>query len=771
MSTHKELPVLVVDDELHSESVTGCALHHIVRNIAKRDMRVFDAISCEEAWLLIQSRADIGCILVDWDLKFKHDDKPGLLIHKIRERNEKVPIILMAERTDLESIPTDIFAIIEGTIWITEDTPHFIAGHIEEFVERYHKAIKPPFFNELAYYADECKYSWHTPGHMGGVAFLKSPAGREFFNFFGENVFRADLSVSVPELGSLMEHTDVLGEAEAKAAKTFGADNTFFVTNGTSTANKMVFHGTVTPGDIVIADRNCHKSHMHAMTMTRVKPVYLIPSRNEYGIIGPIHFNEFKKETIQKKLEECPFIKDPKKERVALTVVTNSTYDGLCYNADMIKAELAGMSDAVLFDEAWYGYAKFHPLYAKRFGMYKENDTENTPLIFSTQSTHKLLAAFSQASMVHVKHDHLLKAKDQFSFDRFNEAFMMHTSTSPQYGIIASLDVATEMMSGKGGESLTQDTIQEALSFRKKMVTIGEDLRKKATHGHKRWWYTSWQPDEVPCTQGGTIPLNEAEEHHLTHDPECWSLKPDCSWHGFSDLPEDYMLLDPIKVTLVTPGINRDWSMQDWGIPAGIVTRYLRKHGIVVEKTGHYSFLVLFSMGITKGKSGSLIAELFEFKRLFDENVPLNEVFPELLREHQERYKGMTIQDFCLEMHTFYKEKGVATLMEKVYGTLPEQVFTPAEAYDRLVRGNVVKTPIEEVSEKIAATMIVPYPPGIPTIMPGERFSKHAQAIVDYLIIGQEFDNKFPGFENEVHGIMIDQVDGRTVYSMYCLEE
>jgi arginine/lysine/ornithine decarboxylase len=196
----------------------------------------------------------------------------------------------MGEPTNTAPVELNLEMVkeINEYIWVMEDTPEFIAGRINAAARRYREHLLPPFFGELVKFSKDFEYSWHTPGHAGGIAFLKSPAGRAFHAFFGEQLFRSDLSISVGELGSLLDHSGPVGEAERYAAKVFGADQTYFVTNGTSTANKIVFFGSVTKDDVVLVDRNCHKSSEHALTMTHSVAVYFMPTRNRYGIIGPI---------------------------------------------------------------------------------------------------------------------------------------------------------------------------------------------------------------------------------------------------------------------------------------------------------------------------------------------------------------------------------------------------------------------------------------------------------------------------------------------------
>ncbi|WP_332448628.1 Orn/Lys/Arg decarboxylase N-terminal domain-containing protein [Methanoculleus sp.] len=762
----EEFPVLIIDDELHSETAEGRASREIVKELIDDDFPVIEALTARDGVHAFLSHPHTSCVVIDWELTPEAVD--GMLtaqeiITLIRERNPKIPIFLNTEKLAISAIPLSVISRIDGYIWKLEDTPGFIAGHIKRAATKYLADVLPPFFRGLMDYVEEYKYSWHTPGHMGGVAFLKSAPGRIFYNFFGENALRADLSASVPELGSLLEHSGVVGEAERKAAEVFGADRTYFVTGGTSAANKIAWLSTVTPGDVVLVDRNCHMSVMHAIIMTGAVPVYLIPARNEYGIIGPIHSREFLPEVIEEKVRNCPLIENPTSQTVRMTVITNSTYDGICYSIERIEEHLRDVVPYLHFDEAWSAYAKFHPLYAGRFGMHRAEAAG--PTVFATQSTHKVLAAFSQGSMLHVR-----QGRGPFDHPRFNEAFMMFTSTSPQYTIIASLDVATRMMDGHSGKFLIEEAIEEAIVFRKKMVTVAEEIRAGPFPEEDYWWFTIWQPDCI-MDQGGERPLGEADDLLLRSQPDCWMLHPHDAWHGFPGIEEGYAMLDPIKVTILTPGIRPGTGMEDRGIPAAVVTKYLRENGIVVEKTGYYSFLVLFTLGITRGKSGTLLAELFRFKALHDGNSPLEEVFPDLVRQHPARYAGRGLADLSWEMHGYLREKSITETIRSVYATLPEAAMTPAEAYRHLVRGEVTPVPVSELEGRTVAVMVVPYPPGIPVIMPGERCTPATRAIVDYLVSLQDFNDLFPGFESEVHGVDVVVEDGRRVFYVSCVAE
>jgi len=639
-------------------------------------------------------------------------------------------------------VPQDVLRLVNGYVWKLEDTPTFITNHIEEARREYLAPLLPPFFNALVHFVQEGRYSWHTPGHSGGTAFLKTPVGAAFHQFFGENTLRSDLSVSVGELGSLLEHTGPVGEAEAEAARIFGADRTLFVTNGTSTANKIVFHSCVRPGDVVLVDRNCHKSVMHAIVMTGAIPVYLHPARNAYGIIGPIPPSELARENVLARLQANPLVPEGTSS-ARLAVVTNSTYDGLCYDATAVVDALTSTSERVLFDEAWFAYAHFHPLYTRRHAMGIAHRPDQ-PATFSTQSTHKLLTAFSQASMIHL-HDN----DSAISQSALDEAFMMHTSTSPQYGIIASLDVAARMMDGPQGTRLIDDAVEEALSFRREIAAASAECAVDD------WCFNAWQPTDAL--------LGSEQEQR---DPERWSLRDGEAWHGYTRLGEGHAMLDPIKVTVLTPGVAPTGTLEDTGIPASIVSHFLNERGIVVEKTGAYSFLVLFSLGITKGKTGTLLSELFEFKRLYDRDVSLREALPRLVGDHPERYSQMTLRGLAAELHRALRDAEITDLTEAMYAELPEPVVIPATAYTQLISGTIEMVKVGNLAGRVSAAMIVPYPPGIPVTMPGERFGGKDSGLLRYLASSEQIDARFPGFETEIHGIHIEH-DGS--YRIPCL--
>lgn len=657
--------------------------------------------------------------------------------------NRHLPIFLWTAEP-LPVIPPKIRPHINEFLWKLEDTPSFVATRIRKNVDDYHAKMLPPFFKGLKDYKTEAKYSWHTPGHMGGVALLKSPPGSAFFNFFGEPLFRADLSVSVPEMGSLLDHNGLVGKAEELAARTFNADRTYFVTNGTSSGNKIVYDACVAPNDRVLIDRNCHKSIIHGTVLRSADPEYVHPVRNTRAIIGPVPLEEFL----------AVRGNDESTGKIQLTVLTNSTYDGVCYNVRAVIEALNGKSANVLFDEAWFPHARFNSLYDGRYAM-SLNVTDQKPTIpvYSTQSSHKLLTALSQGSMVHVCDSH-------HDVHHFNESFMMHTSTSPQYAIIASLDVCTAMMD-QSGVRLINDVLLEALVFRKHII----DVHAQAPAGD--WWFGVWQsPDlftakETEATKG----LKYLEQYA---EPEHWVLQPGAAWHGFSKLTDNFCLLDPVKVTILTPGVVDDAKDDQnklsatGGIPAGIVSKFLRGERIVVEKTDFYSFLVIFSVAITKGKSATLISALLEFKNKYDNGVKMSDVFPDVVTLPNE-----TLKQYCDRMHKFYHDEKILNILHGVYEKpYPEKAILPNTAYTHIIRKTVQEVPLTEARNRINAVAVAPFPPGIPLLMPGERITESLQS---YLGVLERFDQQFPGFEAELHGVLRDPVTHS--YKLYCVPE
>jgi arginine decarboxylase len=741
-------PVVIIDEDFRSENSSGLGIRVLARAIEEEGTEVLGVTSYGDLTSFAQQQSRASAFILSIDDEEFIEEKPEAIeqlrnfVQEIRHRNEEIPIFLHGETRTSRHIPNDVLRELHGFIHMNEDTPEFVARLIIREAKAYLDSLPPPFFKALTHYAADGSYSWHCPGHSGGVAFLKSPVGQMFHQFFGENMLRADVCNAVDELGQLLDHTGPVAASERNAARIYNCDHLYFVTNGTSTSNKIVWNSTVAPGDVVVVDRNCHKSVLHSIIMTGAIPVFLMPTRNHFGIIGPIPKSEFAWENIQKKIDRNPFATDKNVKPRVLTI-TQSTYDGVLYNVEEIKEMLDGKIDTLHFDEAWLPHATFHDFYGDYHAIGADRPRCKESMVFSTQSTHKLLAGLSQASQI------LVQNADEIQLDRdvFNEAYLMHTSTSPQYSIIASCDVAAAMMEAPGGTALVEESIMEALDFRRAMRKVDEEWGTD-------WWFKVWGP-------------NDLSEEGI-EEREAWMLKANESWHGFGNLAEGFNMLDPIKATIITPGLDIDGDFsEEFGIPAAIVTKYLAEHGVIVEKTGLYSFFIMFTIGITKGRWNTMVAALQQFKDDYDKNQPLWKVLPEFVQK-QPRYERMGLRDLCTQIHEVYKANDVARLTTEMYLSDMVPAMKPTDAFAKMAHRKIDRVSIDELEGRITAVLLTPYPPGIPLLIPGEQFNK---IIVNYLKFAREFNERFPGFETDVHGLVKQIEDGKAIYYVDCVEQ
>ncbi len=748
-------PIVIIDEDFRSENTSGLGIRALADAIEKEGMEILGATSYGDLsqFAQQQSRASAFILSID-DEEFTPGPEldPAVLnlrkfIEEIRFKNAEIPIYLYGETKTSSHIPNDILRELHGFIHMFEDTPEFVARHIIREAKSYLDSLPPPFFRALVHYAQDGSYSWHCPGHSGGVAILKSPIGQMFHQFFGENMLRADVCNAVEELGQLLDHTGPVAASERNAARIFNADHCFFVTNGTSTSNKMVWHSTVGPDDIVVVDRNCHKSILHSIIMTGAIPVFLTPKRNHLGIIGPIPLEEFRPENIQKKIDANPFAraaqaKHPQRTPRILTI-TQSTYDGIIYNVEMLKETLGSYIDTLHFDEAWLPHATFHDFYRNMHAIGRDRPRSKEPLIFATHSTHKLLAGISQASQI------LVQESETRKLDRhvFNEAYLMHTSTSPQYAIIASCDVAAAMMEPPGGTALVEESISEALDFRRAMRKVDDEWGKD-------WWFKVWGPNNLQ-TDG----IGKQED---------WMLKTNDKWHGFGDLAPGFNMLDPIKATIITPGLDVTGKFAKTGIPASIVTKFLAEHGVIVEKAGLYSFFIMFTIGITKGRWNTLVTALQQFKDDYDKNAPLWRILPEFCQAHP-KYERTGLKDLCQQIHETYKAGDVARLTTEMYASDMLPAMKPSEAFAMMAHREIDRVSIDDLEGRATSVLLTPYPPGIPLLIPGERFNR---TIVEYLKFARSFNERFPGFDTDIHGLVEETFDSpKTMYYVDCLRE
>ena len=541
----------------------------------------------------------------------------------------------------------------------------------------------------------------------------------------------------------------------------------------------------VAEGDLVLFDRNNHKAAHHgALFIGGGIPIFLETDRNAYGLIGPIFHEAFDEERIRDKIRCHPLVADKeawRRERpFRVAVIEQCTYDGSILDARLIIEKIGHLCDYILFDEAWAGFMKFHPLYAGRYAMGLNDLGPDQPGIIATQSTHKQLASFSQASQIHIKDRHIEGQRRRIEHRRFNEFFMLHASTSPFYPLFASLDVGAQMMKGRSGEVLWDDTIRLGIELRKKVRAIRREFEDKEQDPARRWFFDAFVPDRVTATDGnGGAPRETAWEDlstdELATDARYWELSPGAGWHGFTHVAPGYAITDPNKLTLLTPGFDRAaGAYADHGIPAPVVAQYLRENRIVPEKNDLNSLLFLLTPGVESSKAGTLLSALVAFKRLHDDNARLDDCIGEFVRRRPARYAGMRLRDLCAEMHDFFRASATSTLQRAQFAPdhLPTPAMPPHEAVRQMVRNNVDYVPVDRAFGRIATTMFVVYPPGIATVVPGERLDERARPMLDYLGMFERSANLFPGFEVEIQGIYREtEKDGAVRFYTYVVRE
>ena len=765
---------LVCAPAFDADDLEGLRLQQIITAIETHGFSVIRARKIEDAELAVQADAAIGCTVVDWSKKGL-EGKTAALINLMRRRGLEMPIIILVRRKRLEDIPVEVLDYIDGYIFLAEETPEFIAKNLVSRLKQYAATLKAPFFGALVDYAERGNQLWTCPGHNGGIFYNRSPIGRIFVEHLGEAVFRNDLDNSVLELGDLLVHEGPALQAQKEAAAIFGAEKTYFVLNGTSSSNKIVLSALVAQGDLVLFDRNNHKAAHHgALFIGGAIPVFLEADRNAHGLIGPIYHEALDETRIRNKIRNHPLIADRdawRRERpFRVAVIEQCTYDGSIYDAKMIVDKIGHLCDYILFDEAWAGFMKFHPLFAGRFAMGLNNLGPDQPGIIATQSTHKQLASFSQASQIHVKDRHIRGQSRRVEHRRFNEFFMLHASTSPFYPLFASLDVGAQMMKGRSGEVLWDDTVRLGIELRKKLRAICREFDEKEEDPERRWFFEAFVPDRVIVgAQDGSrheVLWEDLSTDDLASDPRYWEISPGARWHGFSHVAPGYAIIDPNKLILLTPGFDRTTgTYATYGIPAPIVAQYLRENEVVPEKNDLNSLLFLLTPGVESSKAGTLLSALVAFKKLHDANARLEDVIGHFVRQHAARYSGMRLRDLCKDMHAFFRDSATSTLQRAQFAPehLPAPAMPPWEAVRHMVRNNVDYLPVDQAFGRIATTLFVVYPPGIATVVPGERLDDRARPMLEYLKMFERSANLFPGFEAELQGIYRETEPGGTV--------
>ena len=643
---------------------------------------------------------------------------------------------------------------IGAVIDVTSTSINDYKGTIEQIVASYEALILPPFFKALSDYVGDNNAQFDCPGHQGGQFFGKHPTGRAFYDFFGEHIFRADLCNADVKLGDLLIHEGYAHDAQAHAAAVYNADKTYFVLNGTSSANKVVLNALLTPGDIILYDRNNHKSVCHGgLVMSGATPIYLETARNPFGSIGGILEHCFDESYIRNLIHE----KDPNKAKadrpIRLAVIQLGTYDGTIYNARQVVDKIGHLCDYIFFDSAWVGYEQFIPMMKDCSPLLLELGP-NDPGILVTQSVHKQQAGFSQTSQIHKKDKHI-KGQDRYvDHKRFNNSFMMHASTSPFYPLFASLDVNAKIHEGELGKQLWRECLELGIDARKSVLSHCKYLRPLVppiVHG-KKW--------------------EEGNTQEMANDVSYFVFEPNAKWHSFKGYGEGQYFIDPCKFQLITPGINVETgAYEDFGIHANILANYLRENRIIPEKCDLNTILFLMTPAESKEKMDALVDQLVRFEELIDRNAPMEEVLPSIYYSYLDKYKGYRIRQLCQEMHDFYKDRNVSTLQQRLFSKayFPEYVMNPQEANFEFQRNKGELVPLDKVEGRIALEGALPYPPGVLCVQPGERWSRTA---CDYFLALEEGINQLPGFAPEIQGVyLIEQPDGSKKAYGYVLKK
>ena len=653
-----------------------------------------------------------------------------------------IPIFIFVERG--RYVPDELIGRCMGVV---NDDPVEEAYFVRQLVDAatsYEEKILPPFFRSLRRYVSTANEQFDCPGHQGGAFFRRHPAGREFTNFFGETIFRADLCNADVDMGDLLIHEGAAAEAEKHAAKVFNADKTYFVLNGTSTSNKVVLSSLLTPGDLVLFDRNNHKScHQGALVLAGARPVYLETSRNPYGFIGGIDDACFDEAELRRRVAEIAPEKADAPRPFRCAVIQLGTYDGTIYNARQVVDRIGGLCDYILFDSAWVGYEQFIPMMKDCSPLLLDLGPED-PGIFVTQSVHKQQAGFSQTSQIHKKDSHIKGQSRYCPHKRLNNAFMMHASTSPFYPLFAALDVNAKMHEGQSGQRLWADCVRVGIEARKLLMKTCKYIKP-------------FVPAQIDGKSWGDYPTDE-----IAQNLRFFEFEPTAKWHNFEGYGEHQYFVDPCKFLLTTPGIDAETgNYADFGVPATILANFLRENAIVPEKCDLNSILFLMTPAEDTAKMEHLITQIKRFEEFLDADAPLADVLPSIYYANEERYKGYTIRRLCQEMHDFYKSRNVKQLQKEMFrrAHFPHRALDPQQAHFEFIRGNAELVPLEKAAGRIAVEGALPYPPGVLCCVPGEVWG---DSVLKYFLALEEGINRCPGFAPELQGVYIQKdADGR----------
>ena len=676
----------------------------------------------------------------------------GEYLERIQATNFGIPVFVV--QTEEEQVDPKFYDAIYHIQDLNGYDIKLYSRQIETAARLYEEKMLPPFFKMLSEYVEMGNIAFDCPGHQGGQYYRKHPAGRFLYDFYGENIFRSDICNADVKLGDLLIHEGAACDAQKYAAQVFNADKTYFVLNGTSSSNKVALNAVLAPGDLVLFDRNNHKSNHHgALIQAGATPIYLETARNPFGFIGGIDSHCFEEDYLKSLIKEVAPEKLNQKRPFRLAVIQLGTYDGTIYNARQVVDKIGHLCDYILFDSAWVGYEQFIPMMKDCSPLLLELN-ENDPGILVTQSVHKQQAGFSQTSQIHKKDKHI-KGQDRYvNHKRFNNAFMLHASTSPFYPLFATLDVNAKIQGSEAGLRLWHECVKVGIEARKLVLNHCELIRPfiPTTIKGKKW--------------------QDYDTEEIATNLEFFKFHPTDTWHKFEGYADEQYFVDPCKFLLTTPGISLETGeYEKFGVPATILANYLRENGIIPEKCDLNSILFLLTPAETLTKMQTLVAQIALFEKHIKQDSLLKDVLPTVYKNNEDRYKGYTIRQLCQEMHDLYVSRNVKQLQKDLFrkATLPEYALNPHDANIEFVRNKVELVPLTDIVGRVAAEGALPYPPGVLCVVPGERWSSTAQK---YFLALEEGINTLPGFAPEIQGVYLQKdPDGRTRAYGYVLTD
>ena len=609
---------------------------------------------------------------------------------------------------------------------------------IVDLAKNYEQKMVPGFLTDLINFAQAKPISFTTPGHHNGQYYDKHPAGVVFNKFFGKNLMFADTSDTVPQLGDTMTHAGTPLDAEKLAAKTYHADKVYFCTNGTTSANSICASALLSEGDLVLFDRNNHKSlYNSALVMSGAKPVYISTDRNALGLIGEMDPDFLTEDKIRAEVAKVDPEKAKAKRPFRLAIVQAETYDGVFYDAKWIVDRIGKLCDYILFDCAWGGFEEFVPI-MRHLSPLLLNLGPDDPGILVTQSLHKQQAGMAQASQILKKDSHIKGQKRYVDHKHFNHAYLKFVTSSYAYPLYASLTVNSYVTAGEGNKKWWADTLRMGIEWRQKLLKQSKLFKPLV-------------PDNF-----AEIPTAD-----LMNEAKYWNMSQDDDWHGFRKMGSGEAMIDPLKITVKTPGIDvKNAKYEETGIPGAVVAEFLMENHIIRAKNDLNSLLFLLTPGDSQEELDTLLDAFLKFEKYYDEDALVKDVLPFLYQEYPERYHGYTLKQLCQKMHEYYKENKTFVLQQELFAkpNMQNYQMTPAEADQLFKKDQTELVDLEDVVGRTAAEGALPYPPGVFIVAPGEKWGEIDQKYFEVLAHAIE---KFPGFVPEIQGVYLEpQEDG-----------